>query len=349
MRFSIIVLTALFLTSCSSDKENKDKGISVFRDSNIIEVDKSLSDIKITIPQQSPNSFWSRQNNYNNSRIENFALSKDLKKKKTIWSGYRTSYKYRNVFAPAIEEDKIYLLDDKGNLSARNLADYKKLWKKRIIDKKSRKNFTIGKIFYKDNKVFVTSGYNQLTAHNAQNGDVVWSKELASIPISTPIADDKRLYVITNDNKTYALNNHNGEILWVHSGILKNTGILGAADPVFYKNSVIISYSSGEIYLIDKRSGETLWSYDLNLNRATNSDFILNDIDATPIIKDDVVYAVGNGGLMMAISIKDGAVLWQKELATITDFWIAGDFIYLVNNDNQLICLYTKTGGIKWF
>ena len=31
-----------------------------------------------------------------------------------------------------------------------------------------------------------------------------------------------------------------------------------------------------------------------------------------------------------------------------SDFWVAGDFVYLINNDNQVICLGKETGGIKW-
>jgi outer membrane protein assembly factor BamB len=100
--------------------------------------------------------------------------------------------------------------------------------------------------------------------------------------------------------------------------------------------------------LLDRKSGNAAWVYDLNLNRANTSDFVLNDVDSTPVVKNGVAYAIGNGGLMMAIRINDGVILWQKELASIADFWIAGDFIYLINNSNQLICLYSKTGSIKW-
>ncbi|MFT6219653.1 MAG: outer membrane protein assembly factor BamB, partial [Rickettsiales bacterium] len=158
----------------------------------------------------------------------------------------------------------------------------------------------------------------------------------------------KQVFVITNDNKTYALDAKNGQIIWVHSAIVKPTGILGSSNPVSYKNYVISTYSSGEVYALNKKNGESGWVFDLNVSKADNSNFILNDIDSTPIIKDGVVYVIGNGGLMMAVRIIDGVVLWQKELASIADLWIAGDFIYLINNQNQIICLTKKSGKIKW-
>ena len=90
------------------------------------------------------------------------------------------------------------------------------------------------------------------------------------------------------------------------------------------------------------------WSQDLNLNQIFNSDFFLNDIDATPLIKDAVVYAIGNGGLMKAISLKTGEDIWKKSIASVVDFWLARDFLFVINSENKLLAIYKKTGGIKW-
>jgi outer membrane protein assembly factor BamB len=345
----VVFLFIASLFSCSSDSKIDDKNsISVFADLNSIQIDQALKDTAITIPPTISNQSWFGSNNDNNQRIENFSFGK-VSKIKSLRTGYRAGYDNRMVFAPVIVDDKIYTLDANSNLYAKDLSTNKTIWKKKLINRWLIKYFTNGKISYFDGKIFATTGYNLVFCVDIKTGEVIWQKTLSSIPISTPISDGNQVYLITDDNKTYALSTSDGEINWAHSGILKATGILGSANPVLYKNYIISAYSSGEIYTLNKKTGEAGWVYDLNLNKVDTSDFVLNDIDATPIVKNDVVYTVGNGGLMMAIRIIDGAILWQKELASITDFWIAGDFIYLVNNDNQLICLYKKTGGIKWF
>jgi outer membrane protein assembly factor BamB len=345
----IITLFCSSLFSCSSDHKIDDKNaISVFADLNSIKTDDTLKDLKIALPAQVKNQSWFGSNNDNNQNIENFAFAANITKTKSIFAGWQPRYDDKMVFAPIIAGDKIYSLDGYGNLYAKDLTSYKTIWKKKLIDRFWLKDFIGGKISYFDNKIFVSTGFNSVICVNADNGEFIWQKTLSSIPISAPISDGNQIFVITNDNKTYALNATNGEINWVHSGILKATGILGSANPVLYKNYLISAYSSGEVYTLDKKTGEVGWVYDLNLNKAASSDFVLNDVDATPVVKDGVAYAIGNGGLMMAIRVIDGMNLWQKELASITDFWIAGDFIYLINNDNQLICLYKKTGGIKW-
>lgn len=345
----IPILAFTFLASCEHEKKIDDKNaISVFADLNTIKADASLEKVKINIPAQIKNKSWFGNNNDNNQLVENFSFADKISKDESFWTGYRPGSNDRMVFSPIITDDKIYTLNSGGNLYAKNLSDYKTIWKKELVDGRLVKNFINGKISYLNGKIFASTGYNMIFSINAENGQIAWQKTIGSLAISAPISDGKQIFVITNDNKTYSLSAETGEINWVHSGILKATGILGSANPVSYKNYLVAAYSSGEVYLLDKKTGNPVWSYDLNLNKSNSSDFILSDVDATPVVSGDVVYAIGNGGLMMAIRISDGAMLWQNELASITDFWIAGDFIYLVNNDNQLICVYKKTGGIKW-
>ncbi|MFT7098232.1 MAG: outer membrane protein assembly factor BamB [Rickettsiales bacterium] len=352
--FAAILISIIFTTSCSSDNKIDDKNaVLVFAKNDFIKADSDLSDLKISVPKQINSESWFGNNSDNNQKIENFAFTpknskKILSKIKSINTGWKLGYKDRMIFSPIIANDKIYTLNAKGVLFAKNISNYKTIWKKKLVKRSSIKYFTNGKISYFDDKIFVSTGYNLVLCVDANNGKIIWQRTLSSIPISAPISDEKQVFVITNDNKTYALDAKNGQINWVHSGIVKPTGILGSANPVSYKNYVISSYSSGEIYALNKKNGESGWVFDLNISKADNSNFILNDIDSTPIIKNDVVYAIGNGGLMMSIRIVDGVVLWQKELASIADFWIAGDFIYLIDNQNQVICLEKKSGKIKW-
>ncbi len=356
----IILAAALFflLPSCS-DKEDdydKKKAVSAFV-ADHVKIDQDLEKTQIALPSQKKNILWNGSASEQNQRIENFQKHFSphkksgkplLKKVLQIWSGYRSGFSERFVFSPIIEENKIYLLDASGVLTARNLQTKEKIWESRIFPRRFLKNYQTPKIYLKNKKIFAITGTNEIVAINQDDGKIIWSKVISSIPLSSPVADENLVYLATNDNKLYALNVDNGKLEWVQSGVLRSTAIFGSATPVIYKDAIAVSYSSGEIYFINKKTGEVLWSQDLNLNKATNSDFYLNDIDATPVVNDAVLYSIGNGGLMMAIATKDGHYLWKKEIAGISDFWIAGDFIFVINNDNKLVAIHKKTGGIKW-
>jgi len=355
----LIFSAAIFiLFSCSKDSEyDKDKAISAFENLDSIKIDPALETEKIDIPKEQKNSNWFGSSSFQNQKIENISKSFlqsswskkiSLGKSSKIWSFYRGSNDNRFVFSPIIKDDTAFILSSGGVLTSYNLALDKKNWKKRIFNRQYLKNYQTPKIGYFDGKIFAIAGINQISAIDELSGEIIWSKKISSIPISSPVSDGKMVYVTTNNNKLYAFKESDGELQWTQSGISRPTAIFGAADPIIYKDFVIASYSSGEIYAINKQSGEPIWSQNLNINKATNSDFYLNDIDATPLVKDDIVYAIGNGGLMMAIKAEDGNYLWKKEIAGIVDFWLAGKFLFLINNDDKLLAISKNTGGIKW-
>ncbi len=350
-------VVALLFWSCSKEVSyDKSKAVSAFVIEEI-STDPDLEGVKISIPEAQPNYSWASSLSSQNQKIENFSKnfsigswSKKISfdKSAKIWSFYSGSKSDRFVFSPIITDNKAFVLTSGGVLIAQDLKADKKIWKTRIFPRRYLKNYQTPKIGYSNNKIFAIAGSNKIAAVNDADGKILWEKDMAAIPVSAPVTSDEMIYVSTNDNKLYAMNQSDGELQWIHSGIFRPTAIFGAADPVIYKNLIIVSYSSGEIYAIDKKTGESIWSQNLNLNKAVNSNFYLNDIDATPLAKDDVIYSIGNGGLMMAMKVKDGNYLWKKEIAGIVDFWLVDDFLFVINNDNKLLAIHKKTGGIKW-
>lgn len=352
-----------FLTACDKEKEyDRAKAISAFISVDPIKVDPALEKVAIKIPTQTNNNFWSGSAAAQNQRVENFEkkfLEKEqgwFKKTREIslvnssitWLFYAGNLSDHFVFSPVIKDNKAYILDTSGAMLAKDLATNKKIWSKRIFERKILKNYKSPKIGSCKNKLIATAGVNKVAAVNEEDGEIIWSKEISSIPVSNPVCDEKFAYITTNDNKLYAFDIESGEINWVQSGINRPTTIFGAADPVIWNEFIIVSYSSGEIYGVKKANGQAVWSQDLNFSKAVNSDFYLNDIDATPVVKDGIVYAIGNGGLMMAIEVKSGNFLWRKRIAGIVDFWAAGEFLFVINNDDKFLAVSKKTGGIKW-
>lgn len=358
-----LLLLSIFVFACDKDQEyDKTKAISAFAAIDPIKLDPALEKDEIKLPAQQQNDLWNASGSSQNQRIENFSKNFNLKNKNffsstkeisikkssQFWSFYLGNSTDHFVFSPIIKDDKVFFLDTAGELFAYDLKAEKKIWRSQILQKKFLKNYRAPKIGYFGGKIFAVAGVNKIAAASEVDGKILWSKDIASIPVSAPVSDGEMVYVSTNDNKLYAFGINDGELQWVQSGIARSTAIFGAADPIIYKDLIITSYSSGEIYAVKKKTGEAIWSQDLNVSKATNSDFYLNDIDATPVVKDDVLYSIGNGGLMMAIKVKDGNYLWKKEIAGITDFWLAKDFLFVINNDNKLLAVSKKTGGIKW-
>lgn len=366
-KFCLFFTVLLFAASCSNkDKDyDKTKAVSAFAIIDPVKIDPRLEKAAITLPKQQENNLWNGSASLQNQRLENIAKNFSDKKKffsnqreitlhdsSLFWSGFWSTDDDDFVFAPIIKDNKIFTLNPSGKLIAFDLVTKNKIWKTKVFPSLLLKNYRDPKIFYaktsEGERIFAVAGVNKIAAVSAVDGQIIWSKDIAAIPVSAPVSDGNLVFVTTNDNKVYALSAKDGELQWVSSAILRNTAILGAADPLLYKDQVIAAFSSGEIYVLNKKTGEFIWSQDFNLSKANSSDFYLNDVDATPVIKGDTLYAIGNGGLMMALDLKNGNYLWKKEIAGIVDFWAAGEFLFVINNDNKLSAVSQKTGGIKW-
>lgn len=359
--FFCLIIT-FFAVSCDKDQSyDKSKAITAyFQDENLTINVNDKSQITIPKPIINKNFFGSLTNI--NQEIEHFEkkynLSKTnfLSKKQEIifnknWtkSVLNFSAKSENFhYQPVIVDNKIYFMDGSGMLYCYDLTTKKKKWNTQVFKKSWIKNYRSTHLSFANNKIFATIGTNHLISIDATNGKIIWQKQVSAILNSIAISSDNKLFVVSDTNKLYCFDANNSNLIWTHFGVNRNTAIFGNSEPLIYKDKVLIAYSSGEIYALNKNNGEVLWVNDLNINKAVSSDFYLSDIDASMMIKNNIVYAIGNSGIMKAIDVNKGNVIWKKQIAGIANFWLAGDYLFIINNDNKLIAINRNNASIKW-
>lgn len=335
----IYILLLIALVSCNKEEKLKGERYLVFEPKQAIQIDEKLAKTKIEIPARKAGGDWYGKANKLNKDVENFSYNSDLLKIKKI----QTTIDFKGKSSLVIG-NTLYEIKRLGVVKAINIETGKKIWKKRI--RVSEKRMKYGKISFFNGKIFVSTGYDEVISLDAVTGREVWRKKIKAVTISAPTFDNARVFVTTNDNKTYALSQKTGNIIWIHSGIFNQTAINGSSAPVIYEDLLISSYSSGEVYILNRANGRIVHSFDLNLPESI--DFKLNDVDATPIVKNNTIYTAGNGGLFVAVNTKNGEFLWKREFATITDFWIAGNYIYIANNENVVASFNKNNGKVKW-
>ena len=165
---------------------------------------------------------------------------------------------------------------------------------------------------------------------------------------AAPTVSGGRVYVITLDNRVFALATDDGRRLWEHSGIQETAHLLGAASPAVAGSTVIVPYSSGEIFSMLAENGRVLWNDGLSAINRVDPIGDLAHIRGLPVIDRDVVLAVSHSGTMAAIDLRRGERVWDAELGGVQMPWVAGDFIYLLTNDSQVVCLWRRDGRIRW-
>jgi outer membrane protein assembly factor BamB len=66
------------------------------------------------------------------------------------------------------------------------------------------------------------------------------------------------------------------------------------------------------------------------------------------VIDRNVVYAVSQSGVMAAINLPSGERLWSRDIGGVNTPWTAGDYVYVLDSQNRVICLTRKEGKVRW-
>jgi outer membrane protein assembly factor BamB len=153
---------------------------------------------------------------------------------------------------------------------------------------------------------------------------------------------------MSQDNQIYSLRTADGSTNWSNAAALEIAGVFGAAAPSIGQGTVVAGFSSGELNAYRYENGRQVWQDALSRTSITTSVASLSDIDADPVIDSGVVYAIGQGGRMVALDLFSCQRIWELNFAGISTPWVAGDWIFAVNDKAQLVAIARRTGKIRW-
>ena len=165
-----------------------------------------------------------------------------------------------------------------------------------------------------------------------------------------PTVTDKMLIVQTVDNSLYALDKNNGQEIWRFGVAHEDTVIAGGASPAYdaADNVVVAGFSNGEVVVLNAAIGTPLWSQMLVSNKQARATTEINTIGAYPIVEDGIIYAISNSDVMLALDMRTGDKIWEKEIGSMQNMLMAGDYLFTISNRNILYAVDKFAGSIAW-
>ncbi|MEE2694284.1 MAG: PQQ-binding-like beta-propeller repeat protein [Pseudomonadota bacterium] len=325
------------------------KRISVLALEKSLEPDPESSALTIKLPRPTSNLQWAQTGGSATHSMGHPAADGSLARVWSIRFGKGETENNPLLAGPIVVNQMMFTLDAESNLSAIKLGAPKATWKKALVPKGEEMEGSVGGgLAYYQDTLYVTTAYGFVLGLNPENGGVYWWKNLGAPIRGAPVASDGRIFVLSVDNHLHVLSHSNGSTLWEHQGIIENAGLLGTAAVAISKNIVVVPYSSGELYAMRVENGRVVWSDSLIFQDRLGADTPLSDIDASPVIVDNTVYAGSNSGRLAAIDLRTGLPLWDQEIASSQTPWAAGDYLFVTTTENDLVCLNRITGKIHW-
>ncbi|HEX4506129.1 MAG TPA: PQQ-binding-like beta-propeller repeat protein [Alphaproteobacteria bacterium] len=324
------------------------KRVSVLAVEQKLKIDKNLASINVTLPEPLLNRDWSQIGGIASHNPGHLVLGNDLHPIWAVDAGEGPQSHLLYTGTPIVADGKIFVLDTQAEVTALDASNGKQLWRVRVSPEDARTDTLGGGIAYGDGKVFVTGGYPEIQALDAANGGLVWRRQLTAPPRSAVSFAVGKIFLTTLDNQTQVINAEDGQTVYSHAGLPQSEGVLGQAVPGVDSTITVIPYSSGEIFALRLETGRIAWQDNLVSIRHTNALWSLTDISTPPVLDRGIVYAVSQGGRFVAIDERSGARMWQHEVGSSNMPWVAGDYVFMLDNNNELVCVSREKGGIRW-
>lgn len=176
--------------------------------------------------------------------------------------------------------------------------------------------------------------YGPLTAFDVASGVVKWTAGgggFFASPLIATIGRTRQVITVTQDN-VIGVALDDGVILWQHPW----SGAAGGTMPVLYQDSVIVSGLDRGVsaFAPSKRDGK--WLVERRWDTKDVSMYLSN-----PVVIGDTLFGLSHraSGQYFALDARTGTTLWRGEprQATNTAVVKAGDLLFLLNDDGQLI------------
>ena len=347
-----LFLALLVLGGCGwfDDKKQPLSGerISVLSLDRQLEPDPDLSKIAITLPPPVVNPDWPEPGGYPNHAMQHLSLPERLTQAWRASTGEGASRYTRVLSQPVVAKGRVFAMDGAVQVGAYDSVTGDRLWQVDLKPEEERGNSFGGGVAFWQDRLFASTGYAQVLALDPADGRVIWKSSVGAPVRSAPTVSDGRVFVVTIENELAVLAADDGRRLWVHNAIPETASLLGNASPAVEGEVVVAAYSSGEIYALTVETGRPVWSDNLSATRSVNAVSTLADIRGWPVIDRVRVYAASHSGHMAAIDLRSGERAWEQEFGSTHSLWVAGDYVYVLTNDNELICLTRNDGKVRW-
>ncbi len=352
-----LTLSLLVLSNCSgyfgsNDKEPPLEGerLSVLELQKSLEPDNdALEKQGLVMPQPWRNRFWPQNGGYPNHSMQNLALSDSpltLAWKTDIGEGGTDAIPL--TARPIVIDNMIYTMDSKAVLTAFSLETGKTQWLRYVGAEQNDDPVIGGGLAYGSGRLLITNGYNEVLAVNPASGKIFWRVKIPAPARAAPTVIDGRVFVTTLDNRLLALNESDGTVLWEYQGLSESATIVGAASPAANRDVVIAAFSSGELTALRIENGSVAWSDNLANQHRLGGLSDLSDIRGLPVIDKGMVVGISFGDKLVAIDERTGARIWQREIGGAETPWLAGNHMFLISNENELVALGRDQGAIRW-
>ncbi len=189
---------------------------------------------------------------------------------------------------------------------------------------------------------------SSLVVLDKSTGKELWQASLSGELLSAPAIAHHKIIAKTIDGKVYAFDQKTGKQLWAIEHGSPNLVLKASSSPIVMGNLVLIGFSDGKLEAFELDSGRTVWQRSMAYASGSSDVERLVDIDADPIIQNNVVYLATYQGYIGALSLDNGEFIWKKPGSVYKNILLYANNLYITDSNDILWSIDSKTGHVNW-
>ena len=263
---------------------------------------------------------------------------------------------YFSRIKPVSAYDKIFSASREGDVIALDATTGDRLWEVDLSDVNKERGFfdnrqsalLSGGPVTGINKVFIGSENGDIFALDADSGELSWQGKMKGEIIVSPAIDAGILVVNSASGVMTAFNASSGEELWSIEQEVPPLSLRGISAPAIAAGGVVVGSASGEIgvYILEK--GQPGWVAEIGESTGTTELERVIDVDSTPLIFGDKIYAISSLGNLAAIDLRSGRILWKRQYSSYRQLSISGNSLFLTNLKGHVFAIDRINGLERW-
>lgn len=312
-------------------------------------VDPSAQARPFTLPPPAVNTAWPTPGGPADHAPGHVELARPLSEAWRSSIGTGTGGRQHLTAAPVLDGETVYAMDAGGRISALEIARGNRRWQRDTRPENARGGALGGAIALHDGTLYAATGMAEVMALDPASGEIRWRAPMPSPARGGIAVAGGRIIVPNVENNVVAFSTTDGARAWNFRGIPVPALMLGQPSPAVEGDLAVVGLASGEVVALRVGDGRLVWTESLGMVRGgapSLADF--SAITALPVIDRGRVHLLGMGGMSASLDLRSGRRVWEREVGGPVTPAAAGDWVWMLSREAELLCLGREDGRIRW-
>jgi outer membrane protein assembly factor BamB len=258
---------------------------------------------------------------------------------------------------PYVVADRVALADAYGHVELRERFKGKRLWKARVgkddkgffsFGDRRDPAFVTGAVGGGEGLVLVGTARAEIVALAVTDGAERWRAKVSSEVLAPPTAAGGLVFATTSDGRLVALDVADGKQKWTYDTQVPPLTLRGTSAAVAVSGVVVTGFANGKVGAFRASTGEPLWEQRVMLPQGRSELDRIVDVDGTPVVTGNAVYAASFQGRVKGMRPNDGTVMWERESSTSVDLAEGWGHVYVVDDEGTVTAIDQRTADVAW-